>query len=68
VNPGPVDLKKQHYLEAAFWLGRNFVIFVPQTGQLPLAARRPLSIVTSWASFILRLVLHFMQYASTSMP
>ncbi|MBA3945761.1 MAG: hypothetical protein H0X37_14480 [Herpetosiphonaceae bacterium] len=42
-------------------LGRNLVIFVPQTGQMPLAARRPFSIVTSWASFIFRVALHFMQ-------
>src|SRR5688572_4790073 len=39
---------------------------VPHSGHLPFMALRPLAIVTSPASFMLRLALHFTQYASTT--
>jgi hypothetical protein len=46
-----------------FSFGKNLVIFVPQVSQTPFAARRPLSNFSSWASFMVRCVLHFTQYA-----
>jgi hypothetical protein len=60
VPPGHSD-DQECYSDFAFWLGKNLVILVPQVGHVPFAARRPFSIVTSSASFIFRLVLHFMQ-------
>lgn len=40
---------------------------VPQVGQTPFIALRPLAIVTSAGLFISRFALHFTQYASTAM-
>jgi len=37
---------------------------VPHSGHLPFIALRPLAIVTSAGSFMLRFALHFTQYAS----
>ena len=39
---------------------------VPQTGQLPFKAGRPLAIFTSCAFEIFRFVLHFTQYPSSA--
>lgn len=39
---------------------------VPHSGHLPFIALRPLAIVTSPASFMLRFALHFTQYPSTT--
>ena len=39
---------------------------VPHVGQVPFIALRPLAMVFSLGSFMLRLALHFTQYASTA--
>lgn len=39
---------------------------VPQVGQVPFMALRPLAMVTSAGSFMSRFALHFTQYASTA--
>ncbi len=40
---------------------RNKFILVPHSGQVPFACRRPLSLVITCGSFIVRLSLHFTQ-------
>jgi hypothetical protein len=42
-------------------------ILVPQTGQTPCVAGLPFFMVTFFSSFIVRLDLHFTQYASVAM-
>ncbi len=54
--------------QAYFLLGKNKVTFVPQTGHLPWAILRPLSVVITVPFLIDRLVLHLTQYASKSIP
>lgn len=63
---GPVPPQKGGTAPIGQALPKILNMPVPHSGHLPFMALRPLAIVTSPASFMLRLALHFTQYASTT--